>query len=131
MNVFSLELHGATRQQTVAGVTSFVGEDASGQFGILPRHDRMATVLILGMARYRVEGRDWRYLALPGATLHFDGDTLRLAMRYFTMGDDYRTIGDQLSVQMLAEEQRTERLRENLGRLERAMLRHLWQVERP
>ena len=40
-----------TATSASTAVTSFVGEDASGSFGLLPRHDRFMTVLTFGLAR--------------------------------------------------------------------------------
>ena len=54
MKGFSLLLRDANRFEHIAGVTSFVGEDASGSFGILPGHGRMMTSLVVGLARFRV-----------------------------------------------------------------------------
>ena len=43
MNSFILRLQDATHAQDIAGVTSFVGEDDSGSFGILANQARMMT----------------------------------------------------------------------------------------
>jgi F-type H+-transporting ATPase subunit epsilon len=55
MNTFTLKLQDATRSKEIAGVTSFVGEDSSGSFGILAGHTRMMTSLLIGLARFRVD----------------------------------------------------------------------------
>ena len=49
MTDFTLLLQDATRTTSIAGVTSFVGEDDSGSFGILAGHARMMTSLRLFM----------------------------------------------------------------------------------
>ena len=54
MKSFTMRLQDASQAQDIAGVTSFVGEDATGSFGILPGHARMITSLITGRARFRV-----------------------------------------------------------------------------
>lgn len=131
MNGFTLQLHGATTQTVVEHVTSFVGEDASGQFGIRSGHDRFASVLVYGLARFRVGNQAWRYLAMPGGILHFSADTLRIGTRFFIIGDDYHTLNDQLEQSLIDQELQTERLRENLARLEHAMLQRLWKMDRP
>ncbi|MCZ7653779.1 MAG: hypothetical protein M5R42_05105 [Rhodocyclaceae bacterium] len=48
MTAFDMHLYGATQHEHVERVTSFVGEDASGTFGIQARHGRMMTVLAYG-----------------------------------------------------------------------------------
>ena len=66
MNTFLLHLQSATQYERIENVLSFVGEDDSGSFGILPGHARMMTLLGFGLARFRVTDQDWEFLALPG-----------------------------------------------------------------
>ena len=62
---FVLNLFDATHEQRIIGVTSFVGEDSTGSFGIQSNHARFMTTLIFGLARFRLGADDWHYLALP------------------------------------------------------------------
>ena len=71
MNSFTMLLQDATRSEKIADVTSFVGEDASGSFGILAGHARMMASLVIGLARFRTGEDNWKYLALPGTGLIF------------------------------------------------------------
>lgn len=130
MNTFALELSSATRRESVEGVTSFVGADASGQFGILAAHARTITVLNYGLARYRIGSGDWRWLALPGAVLRFCDNRLSVVTRRYVHGDDYERISEALDDELRAEERRLGALKDHIERLEREMLRKLWQVER-
>ena len=50
MKTFKLRLQDATHAMDIPGVTSFVGEDESGSFGILADHARLMTTLVIGMA---------------------------------------------------------------------------------
>ena len=54
MSGLELHLESATSRDCIEQVTSFVAEDASGSFGILPGHERMVTVVEFGMSRFRV-----------------------------------------------------------------------------
>ena len=75
MNTFHMNLQSTTQYERVEGVTSFIGEDESGSFGVLAGHARMMTLLRFGLARFRRLGEDWEYLALPGALAYFlDGE---------------------------------------------------------
>lgn len=130
MNTFTLQLASATRREDIAGVTSFVGSDASGQFGILASHARVITVLGYGLARYRIGSEDWRWLALPGAVLRFHDNHLSIVTRRCVHGTDYERISDALDDELRGEERRLGALKDHLERLEREMLRKLWQVER-
>ena len=73
MNSFVMNLYDATNELIVEDVSTFVGMDASGSFGIQANHDRFMTTLVFGLARFRQQSEDWQYLALPGlrVALHF------------------------------------------------------------
>lgn len=131
MKVFTLRLQDAARAEEIAGVTSFVGEDASGSFGVLAGHARMMTSLIIGLARFRVGEQAWRYLALPGAVLYFHNDLLTLNTRRYLLDDDYMRISTALQEQLLAEEEKLRTIKESLHRMEKEILKRLWQMGRP
>ena len=82
MKGFTLQLQDATRSQQLPGVTTFVGEDASGSFGILADHARLMTSLAVGLARFRVGEGPWQYLALPGGLLYFHDNRLTRERRH-------------------------------------------------
>lgn len=131
MTTFTLELRDAYHSERIEGVASFVGEDASGSFGILAGHARFLTVLVFGLARFRVAGSaDWRYLALPGGVLFFKKNTLYLSTRRYFVGDDYVRISTQLEARLVEEEQRLRTTKESLHRMEEALLRNLWRMGR-
>lgn len=129
MNVMTLQLYDCRQSQQITGVTSFVGEDASGYFGILPGHTCLMTILCFGLSRFRC-GQDarWRYLAMPGAVLDFTDNTLSLACRHYLLEDDYARISQRLTDELLAEEEQLDDLRGNLKQLEEAMLKRLWEL---
>lgn len=127
---FAMQLYGAAQYERIDGVTSFVGEDSSGAFGIQARHGRMMTTLSYGLARFCLGEEDWRYLAFPGAVLYFADNTLHISARRYLCEADYRRIAGGLMEQLLAEEQELRGIKENLYRLEQEMLRRLWQMGR-
>lgn len=131
MRTFALELRDALRSERIENVTAFVGEDASGSFGILAGHARFLTVLLFGLARYRVGDGDWHYLALPGGALYFTDNTLYLSTRRYLTGDNYENISARLETQLVEEEQRLRATKENLRRMEEELLRSLWRMEHP
>jgi F-type H+-transporting ATPase subunit epsilon len=59
MKSFILKLQDATRSEEIEQVTSFVGEDLSGSFGILAGHARMMASLVIGLARFRIREDNW------------------------------------------------------------------------
>ncbi|MEJ2143287.1 MAG: F0F1 ATP synthase subunit epsilon [Gammaproteobacteria bacterium] len=130
MSTFTLSLHDAARSEQIQGVTSFVGEDASGSFGILAGHDRMMTCLIIGLARFRVGEAPWTYLALPGAVLYFHGNVLTLSTRHYLLDDDYTRISKALQQELLAEEENLHTMKQSLHRMEEQLLKRLWEMGR-
>ncbi|MCG6976831.1 MAG: F0F1 ATP synthase subunit epsilon [Acidiferrobacterales bacterium] len=130
MNSFTLDLNDATRAESIQGVTSFVGEDASGSFGIMAGHARTMTSLVIGLARFRVGDNDWQYLALPGAVLYFCEDVLTLSTRRYLLDDDYLRISQALQEQLLAEEQALQSMKDSLRKMEEEILKRLWTMGR-
>jgi F-type H+-transporting ATPase subunit epsilon len=130
MKSFTLQIQDTDGEREFAGVSSFVGEDASGSFGILAGHARMITSLIVGLARFRLGENDWRYLALPGAILYFRDDVLTLSTRHCLVGDDYTRISAALRDQLLAEEEKLRAMKESLHRMEEELFKRLWEIGR-
>jgi len=131
MRTFVLHLQDATRYERFDGVSSFVGEDDSGSFGLLAGHARFMTSLIFGLARFRVEGGAWQYLAVPGALLYFVDNELTISTRRYLCDENYERISTALSEQLLAEEENLRGMKEQLQRMEQEMLRRLSEMRRP
>ena len=130
MKTFSLRLLSATEQKRIDDVRSFVGEDASGSFGILAGHSRTMTSLLFGLARFCRDGEDWQYLALPGGLLYFFDNRLQILTRHYLIDNDYERISEQLQRQLLEEERSLHDMKESLRRMEESVLRRLWEVTR-
>ena len=130
MKTFTLRLQDASQAEEIAGVTSFVGEDASGSFGILAGHARMMTSLIIGLARFRIGEDNFTYLAAPAAVLYFNNDLLTLSTRHYLLDNDYMRISQALQQQLLAEEEKLHAMKESLHHMEEEVLKRLWGMGR-
>lgn len=129
MSGFTLQLFDSRRSERIEGVSSFVGEDASGSFGIMTGHVRFMTVLVFGLARFRCNGEGhWEYLALPGALLYFADETLTLASRHYLRDPDFERISQRLYDELLAEEEELHDIRESLRRMEEEMFKRMWEL---
>jgi F-type H+-transporting ATPase subunit epsilon len=114
----------------IEGVRSFVGEDASGSFGILPGHARFMTCVSFGLSRFR-DGQDtWHYLAMPGAVLYFAEKVLNLCTRRYYLETDYTRIVELMETRLLAEEQAMSVVKRSLAQLEQEMLKRVWRLGR-
>jgi F-type H+-transporting ATPase subunit epsilon len=130
MRTFTLWLNGARQSDRIDGVERFVGEDASGSFGLRAGHERCMTALVFGLARYCRADSEWRYLALPGALLYFVDNQLFINARRYIEDTDYQRISLALTEQLLKEEEVLAGLKRNLRQLEEAMLKKLLNIER-
>jgi F-type H+-transporting ATPase subunit epsilon len=130
MNGFTLRLQAADRSEEIRDVVSFVGEDASGRFGLLAHHDRFMTVLTFGLARYRREAGQQEYLAVPGGVLYFVDNALHVTTRHYLRGPDARRLGEALTQELLEEERALAELKVKVRRLEEEMLKRLLEAAR-
>ena len=130
MNHFRLVLQDATHTQTIDNVSSFVGEDPSGSFGIQAQHTRFCTALIIGLARYRQADSNWIYLAMPGAILYFNNNQLTISSRRYLHDTDYNRISAALEQQLVREEADLRKAKDSLRQMEEAILTRMWELGR-
>ena len=130
MTPFVMYLQSATQYERIERVTMFVGEDASGSFGIMAGHHRMMTTLQFGLARFCTDDSEWQFLALPGGVLYFVNSELFLNTRRYLRDRDCARITQALEQQLRREEAALRELKESLHRLEEEMFKRLWKLGR-
>ena len=127
---FSLHLHSAARSERIDGVTSFIGQDESGSFGILPGRAPFMTILGYGLARFRIANEAWQFLACPGAVLTFGEGRLAVNTRRYLRNDSYDEIAEQIESQLADEERSLQAVKDNLQKLEQELIRRLYELNR-
>lgn len=130
VTTFTLHLQDATHFEHLDDVTSFVGCDRSGSFGILPGHERFMTTLVVGLARFRTTDETWHYLALPGGLAYFVNNELFVSTRRYLRDTDYLRIARALEETIRREESALLDMKDSLRRLEEEMFKRLWQLGR-
>lgn len=130
MTVMTLHLRHAGGHDRFESLSSFVGEDASGSFGLLPGHAHMMTALVAGLARFRIGTAEWHYLALPGGILAGTGRELTICTRRYLHDTDVRRMAGLLEEIRRSDRETLGGIRESLRRLEEEMLRRLREMER-
>lgn len=125
MSEFVLTIFDACHKEHITDVCLFVGEDASGCFGIQANHARFMTTLVFGLARFRLATDEWHYLALPEAVLYFNANELKISTRHFLIDSDLERITASLEQELLVEENKLRTTRESLQRMEQTMLYRL------
>jgi F-type H+-transporting ATPase subunit epsilon len=130
MKGFRMMLRDNSRSQVIEGVVSFVGEDASGSFGILADHARVLTSLVFGLARFRTDSGPWQYLAMPGAILGFDGNVLTLNTRRYLLGENYEDMSRALTEKLAEEEQSLSEIKRTLHHIETNVLKQMLEMNK-
>ena len=130
MKTFALLIQDATHAEKIEGLSSFVGEDKSGSFGLLADHARLMTTLVMGLARYRLGNEPWQYLAQPGAVLYFKNNLLTISTRHYFRDEDYMRISNDLQQKLLAEEEELHSVKQSLQHMEKEILKHMWELHR-
>lgn len=118
MTVFTLNILASTQAQRFENVQSFVGEDASGYFGMQAGHIDFMTMLVFGMARFRLANESWQYLALPSGLASFQANELTISTRYFLIDTDFDKISKLLEQRALKEQETMRSTRESLQCME-------------
>jgi F-type H+-transporting ATPase subunit epsilon len=130
MNAFTLHIQSATQYEVIERVASFVGEDASGSFGIEADHERFVTVLVPGLARFRVTEGPWQYVALTRGVIYFVQGALYLSTTRYARGTDHEKLRALLREALRSEQETARAMSTSLRRLEDALFRRLYDVER-
>ncbi len=130
MKLFSLHLQDAEKSQGIDGLSSFIGEDESGSFGILAGHTRMMSPLVFGLARFRISDQAWQYLALPGALLYFNNNKLSISTERYMISDDYEQLSTILQQQLSSELSKQQVAKKSLHQMEQELFKRLWESGR-
>ncbi len=130
--VYCMELYDNRQLSRIEDVSHFVGEDASGCFGLMANHQRFMTSLEVGLARFQCGDAQggWEYLAFPGALLSFDNNVLTIITRRFWRHPDFDQINRILNENLLHEQQTSQALRLSLSRIEENMMQRIWELKR-
>jgi F-type H+-transporting ATPase subunit epsilon len=123
MKTFAIIIRGTLEHDYIEDVTSFIGEDVSGSFGVQANHARMMTSLIFGLARFKIKDSPWQYLAIPGAILYFSDNKLTLITRRYLKSANYEQLAIELREILLTEEEQLVDMKENIRRLDEEMLK--------
>lgn len=130
MNSFQFILRDSTHSQNINNVTSFVGEDSSGSFGIQAGHERMMTSLVFGLARFQINDSQWQYLAVPGGILYFVDNKLILNTRRYLISENYEDITQALLDTLAKEEEELSAMKHNLRNIEAHILKQMLEMSK-
>lgn len=124
-NAFTLQLYSATRSIITKDITSFVGTDQSGSFGIMANHQRLMTCLEYGLMQLRHVDGAIEYAAIPGGILYFVDNILTISTRYYFLSANDQEILTMLDKTAAAEQKNIEEIKTIFHELDRNLLRHL------
>jgi len=130
----ALELLDGTSSVRVEEIVSIIAADASGEFGVLPGHAALVTVLEPGLFRYRrAQQTDWSYGACVGGLLSCTpspgwGTTVCIVSRRFLRGDEPEALQTQLDELLEREGELRVSTRESRERLDLTFYKRMQQL---
>lgn len=133
-SVMSLQLLDGRAAVRIDDATSLVAADASGQFGILPGHAPLVTVLEPGLFRYRRLGApDWVFGACAGGLLSCArgataGTEVRIVSRRFLQSAQPEALQQALARLLAREGALRLSTRESRGQLDLALYRRMQEL---
>lgn len=134
MTGFALSLLDGRTAQRIAGLASLVAADASGAFGVLPRHEDFVTVLEPGLLRWRrtdAAAGDWRWAACTGGLLRVAAGEVTIVSRRFVQDGGPEALQRGLDDLMARESALRISTRESRAQLDAALLKRLQQLAEP
>lgn len=109
-----------------AEITSLTAEDASGRFGILPRHADFLTVLAVSVASWTSTDGTRHYAALrEGVLTVTGGDRIDISTREAVASDDLAHLSETVLAQFRAEDDAARTEQADQTRLQLAAIRQL------
>ena len=135
MKTFTLIVQDPTQIKRFDNVLSFVGEDATGRFGIRAGHARFMTALQLGLARFQQNEQasseaNWWYLGTSNALLDFKDNQLTISTQHFLVDSDYQTISRLLQATMQQEAEALTEQKQSFQHIEEQVLKRVWELDR-
>ena len=130
MATFTLLLNDISQALQFDAVTSFIGRDASGSFGLQAGHEAFVTCLQPGLARFRDQQQQWHYIAQPGAVVLFRNNQLQIAATQMLVSTDRDSLVTQMDAQWRAVDQQRGSMKLNITQVEQALARKLWELNK-
>jgi F-type H+-transporting ATPase subunit epsilon len=107
-------------------------EDATGSFGIEPRHADLLTTLAICVVRWRDNRNVEHYVAVRGGVLRVrEGKLVEIATREAVVGDDLGRLRSQVLSAMMKNVEAEQSARSGALRLEHAAIRQIYRYLRP
>jgi F-type H+-transporting ATPase subunit epsilon len=114
-------------QTPVAGLQA---ADASGRFGLWPRHETFCTLLVPCVLTYRCVTGEERYAAVDGGVLLLEGDRVSIGTREAVLAERLEEVADAAAAMLAARRAEERSARAEFAEMQSALLRELHQMER-
>ncbi len=115
-----------------ADIRSLRAADASGDFGILPGHADLLTVLPASVVRFRAGDEVWHYCAVRGGVMTVSGGrTVAIACRQASLSDDLDALASAVAADRAAGTDADRRARVDEMRLHARAVRQMLRYLRP
>jgi F-type H+-transporting ATPase subunit epsilon len=125
MNAITVSLLDGLSEQQLEDIASLVAADDSGQFGILPGHEPMVTVLTTGLIRCLGADGRLHHLACTGGVLSCRDDHVQIVSGRFLRGERAEDLTKQLDELLAGEHAEQTAGRQSRTQVDRALMKRL------
>jgi F-type H+-transporting ATPase subunit epsilon len=116
---------------TIEDVTHVRAEDASGSFGIKPRHAPLVTALAISVVSWRGRQGDEVHCAVRGGVLSIEDDTVSIATREAVIDRDLDRLEHEVLARFRRAAEESARVRVDEERLRAAAIRNIQRLLHP
>jgi F-type H+-transporting ATPase subunit epsilon len=106
-------------------------EDASGTFGLQPRHAALVTALVVTVVTWRQRDGSERHCAVRGGVLSVSGDVVSIATREAVVGTDLLQLEGEVLARFRHASEQTALARVDTERMRAAAIRIIQRFLRP
>jgi F-type H+-transporting ATPase subunit epsilon len=115
--------------EKIEKISFFRGEDASGSFGLLPRHTEFLTILEPAIAIAVIDGNE-EYFAFNGGILTFKKNALTITTKEFVRSGDVGELRERIERAFRQQREQESHFHMNMANLEKAFFKRLIELER-
>lgn len=126
---FSAHILTPSHSQKIENISFFRAEDASGSFGILPRHTEFLTILEPSVAVAVINGAE-EYFAFNGGTLSFKKGVLTVTTKGFVQSSELSELRGVIERVFQRQKEQEDLFHVNMENLEKAFFKKVIELER-
>ncbi len=126
---FTCKVYSPKNILTINEVSSFVGEDNSGSFGIMAGRYPLVTILKCSTAKLKLNDDSVLYLGISGGVLSFKSNILTIVTSFAIQSENIEDLTEALDVAIAKDEERSQKIQGYIQKLDDEILKRIKQLE--